>query len=117
MSPLLCGILLLVNVPCGDPRILTNDKAQICMPGYSQAARGPYTLAPRHGYERDHLLPVCLGGASVPSNEWYQPLSEARIKDRMEIAMCRAVCDGEEDIDAAQEFFLSGHWKELMEEQ
>jgi hypothetical protein len=55
--------------------------------------RGLSPLPPRHGFERDHLVSLCLGGTDDASNVWYQPIGEARVKDRLEAAVCRLVCD------------------------
>jgi hypothetical protein len=52
-------------------------------------------LPPRHGYERDHCLPLGLGGRDVPSNVWYQRLPEAHRKDHIEDYYIEAYCRGD----------------------
>jgi hypothetical protein len=41
-------------------------------------------LEPRPGWERDHCLPLRLGGADAAGNVWYQPIAEAQRKDLVE---------------------------------
>lgn len=52
-------------------------------------------LRPRHGYERDHCLPLGLGGPDVLSNVWYQQLPEAHRKDHIEDYYIEAYCRGD----------------------
>lgn len=58
--------------------------------------------ADRRRYEFDHLVPRELGGADDERNLWPQPLAEARVKDRQENALHRAVCAGTVTLTAAQ---------------
>jgi hypothetical protein len=59
-------------------------------------------LSPRHGFQRDHRVPLCLGGADDASNVWYQPIAEAEIKDRLEWATCEAYCRGDISLEQAR---------------
>ena len=69
-----------------------------------QIARYGYTDTRTADYEEDHLIPLELGGApSDPRNLWPEPYSVrlsdgrptgARVKDRFETALKRAVCAG-----------------------
>ncbi len=56
----------------------------------------------RYQYECDHAQPVCLGGKTVEANLWPQPNTEAERKDRLETALCVAVCRGEIPLAQAQ---------------
>jgi putative intracellular protease/amidase len=47
-------------------------------------------------------VPRELGGADDERNLWPQPLAEARVKDRQENALHRAVCAGTVTLAAAQ---------------
>lgn len=55
--------------------------------------------------ELDHLIPRSMGGADDPLNLWPQPWPEARIKDRLEVAMDKAVCAGQIALRDAQALF------------
>src|SRR2546427_782625 len=51
-------------------------------------------LPPRHGYQRDHRLSLCLGGTDTADNVRYQPIGEARHKDKVEWYLCEQYCAG-----------------------
>jgi hypothetical protein len=71
----------------------------------------PYKEHPN--YELDHLIPRCLGGADEVRNLWPQPLAEAKVKDAIEAAVCRRVCnDGTETIWSGQSFFRYLMWSQ-----
>lgn len=116
-----------------DPRltpgaVASRDPAETCMPGYSRAHRLAYGApgelgryervmraygVPRalwHGYELDHLVPLCLGGADTEANLWPQAWGDARRKDAAEAAACWAVCADELGLREAQRRFLDGEW-------
>jgi hypothetical protein len=82
------------------------DEPPLCVEGHP-APRRPYVtyggLEPRHGYQRDHWVPLCLGGPDIASNVYYQPIEEARRKDVEERELCEAVCRGDLDVDAARQ--------------
>jgi len=40
-------------------------------------------------YGKDHIVPLCAGGADSPSNMQWQTVEEAKIKDREERAQCK----------------------------
>ena len=42
----------------------------------------------RPGFVVDHVVPLCAGGCDVISNLRWQPVAEAKAKDRIERAMC-----------------------------
>lgn len=54
-------------------------------------------------WEVDHLIPRELGGADAIENLWPQPITEARLKDRVENFLHRAVCYGAMTLGEAQE--------------
>jgi hypothetical protein len=89
--------------------IATTDKAAVCVSGGrpgSAYARAHRSYRPgRPGYEHDHIIPLCLGGADTEANLQWQPLDEAREKDKMESVACKAVCNGELSLDGAQKWF------------
>ncbi len=81
-------------------------------------------LPPVTGYQRDHWIPLCLGGLDtrdttenpwVPpniGNVWYEPLREARDKDITEHNVCRYVCEvGSMAIENARTDFKLGNWR------
>jgi hypothetical protein len=63
-------------------------------------------LAALPGFQRDHHIPLCLGGADELSNVRYQPLAEAKVKDREEWQLCEAVCRGDVSLEAAVQQML-----------
>lgn len=52
-------------------------------------------LPPLAGYQRDHVIPLCLGGTDTRDNIQYQPWVEAHAKDQIEWQVCEAYCSGE----------------------
>lgn len=58
--------------------------------------------ADRANYEFDHLIPRSLGGADDILNLWPQPWPEAKIKDKEEARLHRAVCAGTVSLSEAQ---------------
>jgi hypothetical protein len=110
-----------------DPAVRQETMADtICIPGYTTAVRPPYFVtasikrdkllaaglswddAPN--FELDHIVPLCLGGSSDPSNLQLQPWDEARRKDRVEAQACRCVCAGKATLAEAQND-LATDWK------
>jgi hypothetical protein len=91
----------------------------LCSSGHPVPRRADVTyggLTPAAGYQRDHFIPLCLGGADVaaadpaqppgpsnPGNVWYQAYPEAREKDRDEWSVCEAYCRGEVELGAARQ--------------
>lgn len=84
------------------------DHAPLCVNGHP-APRDPNLtyagLEPRHGYQRDHIIPPCLGGSDTRDNLQYQPLAEAHIKDHRERQACEAYCAGRITLDQARAQF------------
>jgi len=64
-------------------------------------------------FEIDHRVPLCLGGADVRENLWPQEgwqHPSYHDKDRLETAVCRAVCgEGSMTLEQGQAIFL-GDW-------
>jgi len=97
---------------CGEA--ICNDTAlgalpeELCIAGRPAMRSGHVTYAglePRPGYERDHCIPLGLGGADDASNVWYQPLDEARRKDVVEHRKIKAYCRGSTTRDEARLVF------------
>ncbi len=107
-----------------DPRLTpgaaTNaTTADVCRPGYARQARSvpaslkrqalaEYGIVPLPGerFEIDHLVPLELGGANTLANLWPQPYAGAWTageKDRLENALHREVCAGQEPLSDAQQ--------------
>lgn len=78
----------------------TNSLKRLQMRQYGYSDRDP------RDYEEDHLVPLCLAGAPQdPHNLWPQPRAgewNAERKDKLEAALCRAVCSGRVDLKQAQ---------------
>jgi hypothetical protein len=72
-------------------------------------------LRARHGYERDHCMPLGLGGPDTPANVWYQPWPEALRKDEIEDREIEAYCRGDVTLADARAHFpadrcIPGAW-------
>lgn len=60
------------------------------------------------GYERDHIIPLCLGGPDTRDNLQYQPYPQAYVKDEREKQACEDYCAGpgtRADLEAARAQF------------
>ena len=90
---------------CTPGQIRSFSAARVCGPAYTEGARfvsaslrarvfSEYGVAPaiQPSYQVDHLIPVSLGGANSLANLWPQPPSTYPVKDRLEVALWRAVC-------------------------
>jgi hypothetical protein len=107
-------VTMLTTTALADPRIASTNFYEVCSPGYAKAHRSESYggLAPRHGFQRDHDIPLCLGGADNRANLMYQPLAEAHLKDAWEGMICRAVCRNHTmRLKEGQRFFLDGRWR------
>jgi len=61
---------------------------------FQRSAPCPSTAAPRGacpGYVIDHVTPLCAGGPNAPSNMQWQTIDDAKLKDRRERTLCRAI--------------------------
>lgn len=117
MPALIIGAAVLSGPIPGQ--VQDTDKSVVCHHGYAHERRASATyggLVPAHGYQRDHNVPICLGGADTVENVYYQPLDEAHKKDELERLACRAVCHGEMSLGHAQSMFLGGDWKDSYRE-
>lgn len=104
-----------------------NISTTICVRGWTATVRPPlsYTatlkrrmIRDRHlpgtttDYELDHYVPLEIGGHPTdPRNLWPQPWPEARLKDKLESALNRAVCGNRMTLSAAQHCLLDQPWE------
>lgn len=107
--------VVLCTIPAVAQQVASTSEAEVCASdgrggsAYSRAHR-TYRLG-RSGYEHDHVIPLCLGGADTEANLVWQPLDEAREKDRLERHACIQVCRHHAvSLAAAQAWFL-GDWR------
>jgi hypothetical protein len=108
-----CAGLLLAGV--ASCAILADDLPQCRAHRPAHVTYGG--LSPMHGFERDHRVPLCLGGDDTPGNVWYEPLAEALMKDIAEGNACRYACHaGPAAISSAREDFRAGNWRKWIEE-
>jgi hypothetical protein len=98
-------------------------KADICTPGYTKRVRevpeaikrkiySSYQMERREGVccEVDHLIPLELGGSNRAANLWpqrYDGQWNAHDKDQLETRLHRLVCNGELDLETAQDAIAS----------
>ncbi len=119
-----------------NPAVNPDDLATtVCRSGWSKSVRPPVsytgtlkrTQIREYGYEdrdaghyqEDHLIPLSIGGAPRdPANLWPEPLTAtlpdgtevgAETKDRFELYLHAAVCDGSIPLRAAQRQ-MAGDW-------
>lgn len=104
-TPDICGQLLVDNA---GQIVVQGTCAPLCINGHP-AKRLPNIsyagLPPRHGYQRDHIIPLCLGGPDTRDNLQYQPLDQAYAKDQLERQACEQYCRGEITLDQARRRF------------
>ena len=93
------NLLCVLGLLCAQP---------LCVDGHP-AHRSPDVtyagLPPKHGYQRDHIIPLCLGGPDTRDNLQYQPIAEAKLKDAQERQACEAYCRGQISLDQARAQF------------
>lgn len=115
----------LPDARCTPGATLRVGRPQVCRSGYSRSVRNVSTAEKaavyvryniRHhrpfSYEIDHLIPLELGGSNALRNLWPEPYggrAGARVKDRLENALHRAVCAGRLGLRAAQHQ-ISTNW-------
>src|SRR6266576_3496013 len=90
------AFLAIVVAGC-NPAEPPTTRGALCVDGHPAKRRENVTyggLLPRHGYVRDHIIPLCLGGADTSENVQYQTHSAGHAKDRSEYEMCEAYCAG-----------------------
>jgi hypothetical protein len=102
-----------------------NIGSTICVSGYSESVRdvpesekravyAEYGIAHHapYSYEVDHIVSLELGGSNDIANlypESYTIAKGARVKDRLENFLHRAVCDGQVQLRTAQRQ-IAGNW-------
>ena len=125
-----CAALWAGDLP--DPRLTPgainpdvtqgNIQETVCIKGWTKTVRPPANFTNRlkklqiaqygyadtnpKDYEEDHLIPLSLGGAPRdPHNLWPQPRRSqwnATVKDKLEVALYKAVCHGELPLEEGQ---------------
>jgi hypothetical protein len=112
---------------CTPGSVASTDVADICSRvggSYSERHRQAYSLETklevlnRYGlplsaardFQDDHRVPLCVGGADDPANRWPQRWADARRKDDLEAAVCKAVCERRMSLQDGQAIFL-GDWR------
>jgi hypothetical protein len=80
-------------------------ESQLCDHGHP-AKRSPHVtyggMPPVRGWVRDHVVPLCLGGADTAENIQYQKPRPAAEKDERERQACEAYCAGNLSLSAAK---------------
>jgi len=117
-----------------DPSVTeANIDTTICHPGYSRAARPPYSITgprkrrlmdaqhpgePMADYELDHLIPISLGGAPLDARDlWLQPRqgqANAGDKNVLAYVLWRLVCEHRVPLATAQTA-ISHNWTQAYE--
>lgn len=108
-------LAIVLALTCASPALA----GPLCVNGHP-AKRSPYVtyggLKARPSYERDHFIPLCLGGADIrvpfpfsppgplnPGNVWYQKYPyPAKDKNSDEWRLCEAYCRGDLDLLTAR---------------
>jgi hypothetical protein len=115
-------------------KVASTDVNEVCQRGgltYSQSHRQTsealkdwvmreYGMTSRKGFEIDHRVPLCLGGADEADNLWPQDYSgepNAHEKDKLEAFACRSVCHGNMPLAKAQAWFLApADWRQSYQD-
>jgi hypothetical protein len=74
--------------------VLSAPRSHAAKAAFQRANPCPTTGATRGGcpgHVVDHMVPLCAGGADAPVNMQWQPVDEAKIKDREEAKLCRSL--------------------------
>src|ERR1043166_4259418 len=84
--------IVLSALPALAQQVADTDSAVVCAddgkPGSAYSRQHRTFHGSRPGYEHDHIVPLCLGGADSEANLQWQPLDEARQKDQLERFAC-----------------------------
>ena len=128
MNPLWCVAIGLLGSPCGaEPVTIISPycapapvPAQLCINGHPAPRRRNVTYGclpvslkgdtahpwcTSTGCERDHIIPLGLGGLDVLDNLQYQPWPPAHIKDAREKKAEEDYCAGKITLDDARSQF------------
>ena len=107
-----------------DPAVTEADiKTTICRTGYTKTVRPPadetdqlkrqmyraYGIPSGATSELDHLVPLELGGANDAANLWPEVGKIPNPKDKVELALNKAVCSGRVTLAAAQQA-IAANW-------
>jgi hypothetical protein len=79
----------------------------LCQHGTREIRSYPLGMESRHGFERDHLIPLSIGGAPRSKlNVWYEPINQAHASDKIEFRLYHEACSGQITQHAAQHEIL-----------
>src|SRR5262249_17174004 len=70
---------------------------------------------PGSAVEYDHLISLELGGSNDITNLWPQPIAEARVKDRLENYLHKAVVSGQRSLPDVQKR-IAKDWVQLWKD-
>jgi hypothetical protein len=79
-------LAILLAVPCPHPH-----RSRAAVAKFRRVTPCPSTGRTKGacpGYVADHVVPICAGGADDPSNMAWQPVADAKAKDKVEDALC-----------------------------
>jgi hypothetical protein len=79
--------LLLAGAPAAEGRIL---RSRAPVRRFIRETPRPERCSPPARCVVDHVIPLCAGGPDDPANMAWMGVEDARVKDRLEVAMCRA---------------------------
>lgn len=83
----IAALLLLVAVPATARDRAVAMAFQAANPCPSTGL--PYGSCP--GWIRDHVMPLCAGGADAIENMQWQSVEDAKAKDQWEFSLCRGL--------------------------
>lgn len=105
----------------------------VCAPGWVDKVSPPQTnfdklkarqlqqlhlKGPAKNYTEDHLVPLCAGGHPTdPRNLWPQRVEgdwNYKVKDQLEVAVCKNLCSGDLTLEQAQSMFLEPDWTKVF---
>ena len=74
------------------PEVQARDRTQVYnFRGYNPCPATGATGGPCHGYEVDHLVPLCAGGPDLPINMQWLSVADHRAKTKIDLKHCAAL--------------------------
>jgi len=86
----LLTLFLLLTLPCSAGRIHRSAKVRRDFQHSHPCPSTGKRSGACPGYVKDHIKPLCAGGADATWNMQWQTVSDGKVKDRGERQVCRA---------------------------
>ncbi|MDR1995139.1 HNH endonuclease signature motif containing protein [Azonexus sp.] len=83
-------VVAILLIACFHP--LAEARSSAAVRAFKRAAPCPETGVTRgscHGWQVDHIVPLCAGGADTPSNMQWLAVEDHKAKTRKDVRSCR----------------------------